>query len=170
MVKDQERLAVCNSRPCPSGRTNRRHHPERVRLVLSVSYGPLAAGQPWHALFVYVPPAAARCDPIRNQPRSATHVEDPRGKGGAAQGNPRPYPEPRAARRELEELRPLDLHARKTHRHGPVERIRHSPLAKFASRSRSRRSYFAAPAVGADEDLAAGEVWACSPFAGGPSS
>jgi hypothetical protein len=54
-------------------------------------------------------------------------MEDPGRKGRRAEGHPRPHPEPRAARRKFQELRPLDLPARKTRGDGTVERLRHFP-------------------------------------------
>lgn len=42
------------------------------------------------------------------------------GKAGRAEGDPRPHPESRPPGRQLKELQPLELHARKARRHGAL--------------------------------------------------
>ena len=103
---------------------------ERIRLVLPFRDGPVRAGQSRHALQLHVAPARTRRHPVCDEPRPSAHLEDAGRQGRRVEGNPRPHPESRASGRELEELRSLELHARKARRHGEVGQVRHCLAAK----------------------------------------
>src|SRR6266404_1301140 len=107
-------------------------------MVLSFGKGPKAACQPWHALQLHVAPKRPWGHSDRDQSRSASHVEDPRRTSRCPQGNSRPYPKPRVAGREFEELRPLELHARKTGRHGEMGQIRSRDAGQEAAAEAGR--------------------------------
>jgi len=62
--------------------------------------------------------------PVVTNREPAPHLEDARGKGRPLEGNSRPAAEPHAPGRQLEELRPLELHAREARRDEKMERLR----------------------------------------------
>src|SRR5258708_20817395 len=65
-------------------------------------------------------------------------MEDPRRPSRCPQGNSRPYLKPRVAGCEFEELRPLELHARKTGRHGEMGQIRSRDAGQEAAAEAGR--------------------------------
>src|SRR5262249_41378769 len=62
----------------------------------------------------------------------------PRWSSRCPQGTSRPYPKPRVAGCEFEELRPLELHARKTRRYGEMGQIRSRDAGQEAAAEAGR--------------------------------
>ena len=98
-------------------------HPERVRLVFPVSQRCLPARQPWDSLQLHLASEGPRGHPFCHEPRSASHMENAGRQSRSPEGNPRPDPKSRTSGRQLQKLRPLELHAGEARWHGQMGRV-----------------------------------------------
>src|SRR5215510_8200811 len=124
LVQDKERTTARYSRAYPRRGADRVNQAQCPWLVFSISQGPLPPCESWNSVQFHVAAARSGSHSCGHQPRSTTNLEDACRNGRCIKGDPRPDPEPCLARRQLEELRPLDLHAGEAGWHGKVGQIR----------------------------------------------